>query len=60
MTKSIKIDWYCDGWRVYMPPTEDNKIISYSWDHNDEDLGTKALRGILEQLGYEVTVEECY
>lgn len=60
MKSKILIDWYCDGWRVYMPPTEEAKTISYSWNHNDEDLGTKALKGILEHLGYDVTVEECY
>ena len=56
----ILIDWYCDGWEVYVPSTEGDKMISYSWDLDGEDLGTKALKGILEHLGYEVVVEECY
>ena len=56
----ILIDWYYDGWRVYMPSDGTPKMISYSWNHNDEDLGVKALKGILEHLGYQVTVEECY
>jgi hypothetical protein len=60
MRQSILIDWYCDGWRVYMPNVEGSKMISYSWNHNDEDMGTVALKGILEHLGYQVTVEECY
>lgn len=55
MAQSIKIELYCDGWRVY---TDSGK--SFSWDHNDEDLGTEALKAFLSHLGYEVTVKECY
>ena len=54
MDKSIKIDLYADGWRVYLGGK------SFSWDHNDEDLGTEALKAFLSHLGYEVTIEECY
>lgn len=52
--KEIDIELYCDGWCVKV----DDKC--FGWDHNDEDLGTKALRELLEHLGHDVQVEEVY
>lgn len=52
--KDIKIEQYCDGWTVKV----DDK--RFRWDHNDEDMGTEAIKNLLEHLGYTCTVEECY
>jgi hypothetical protein len=52
--KDIEIEQYCDGWAV----TVDGQ--RFSWDHNDEDMGTVGIKALLEQLGHRVTVEECY
>lgn len=51
---TIKIEEMCDGWRVKV------KGKSFMWDHNDDDMGTKALKKLLEHLGYTVEIEECY
>jgi hypothetical protein len=50
----IDIEQYCDGWTVVI----DDK--RFSWNHNDEDMGTEAIKQLLEHLGHTVTVEECY
>lgn len=50
----IKIEEMCDGWRVQVNDK------SFMWDHNDDDMGTKALKELLEHLGYTVEIEECY
>ena len=50
----IEIEQYCDGWTVRVDGER------FSWDHNDEDVGTKALKELLEHLGYTVQIEECY
>lgn len=52
--KEITIEQYCDGWTVVV----DGK--RFSWDHNDEDMGTEGIKKLLKYLGHKVTVEECY
>ena len=52
--KDITIEQYCDGWTVRV----DGK--SFRWDHNDGDMGTEGIKQLLEYLGHEVSVEECY
>jgi len=52
--KEIDIEQYCDGWSVKV----DGK--SFSWDHNDEDMGTESIKALLEYLGHDVEIEECY
>jgi hypothetical protein len=52
--KNIDIEQYCDGWCIKV----DGK--SFCWDHNDEDLGTGAIRELLEHLGHDVEIEEVY
>lgn len=52
--KEINIEQYCDGWSVKV----DGK--SFSWDHNDEDLGTDAIKALLEYLGHDVEIEDVY
>lgn len=52
--KDITIEQYCDGWAV----TVDGK--RFSWDHNDEDMGAEGIKALLEHLGHNVTLEECY
>jgi len=54
MMKEINIEQYCDGWCIKV----DGK--SFSWDHNDEDLGVDSIKELLEYLGHDVEVEECY
>ena len=50
----IEIEQYCDGWSINVDGE------SFSWDHNDGDMGTKSIKALLEYLGYKVTIEECY
>jgi len=52
--KDIEIELYCDGWTVKV----DGK--SFIWNHNDEDMGTEGIKNLLEYLGRNVTIEECY
>jgi hypothetical protein len=52
--KDISIEWMSDGWSVEV----DGK--RFSWDHNDEDMGTVGIKALLEHLGHQVTIEECY
>ena len=52
--KEVIIEQYCDGWCVEVDGER------FQWDHNDEDLGTEALQSLLEHLGYNATIEECY
>ena len=52
--KDISIEWMCDGWTVEV----DGK--RFSWDHNDEDMGTEAIKDLLTYLGHKVTIEESY
>ena len=52
--KDISIEWMCDGWTVVI---DDQR---FSWNHNDEDMGTESIKKLLEYLGHTVTVEECY
>lgn len=54
MMKEIDIEQYCDGWTVKV----DGK--SFSWNHNDEDMGTESIKALLEYLGHDVEIEECY
>ena len=51
---AIDIEQYCDGWSIIIDGE------TFSWDHNDEDLGVKTLKQVFEHLGYKVTIEECY
>jgi hypothetical protein len=53
-SKQIEIEQYCDGWTVRV----DGK--SFRWDHNDGDMGAEGIKQLLEYLGHEVSVEECY
>lgn len=46
----IKIELSYDGWCIFVG----NKL--YSWDHNDEDLGTVAIATLLKDLGHTVEV----
>ena len=43
-----------DGWSVSLGDKY------YSWDHNDEMMGTHQIARILEDLGYNVTLGEEY
>lgn len=52
--KDITIEWMCDGWTVIV----DGK--HFSWNHNDEDMGTEGIKELLTYLGHSVTIEECY
>ena len=52
--KDIQIEQYCDGWTILV----DNK--RFTWNHNDEDLGTNSIKELLEYIGHKVTIEECY
>lgn len=52
--KDIQIEQYCDGWTILV----DNK--RFTWNHNDEDLGTNSIKQLLEYIGHKVTIEECY
>jgi hypothetical protein len=52
--KDIIIEWMSDGWTVEV----DGK--RFSWDHNDEDMGTESIKELLTYLGHNVTIEECY
>lgn len=52
--KDITIEWMCDGWTVVVDGRR------FSWNHNDEDMGTDSIKALLEHLGHTVTIEECY
>jgi hypothetical protein len=52
--KNIIIEQFCDGWTVKV----DGR--SFSWNHNDGDMGTEGIELLLQYLGHNVTVEECY
>ncbi len=52
--KNIEIELYCDGWTVKVNDEQ------FHWDHNHEDMGTEGIKNLLEYLGHNVTVEECY
>ena len=56
MTKRISIDLEADGWSIRLG---DDPTV-YHWNHNEQDLGTGALKNLFEDLGYEVSVEEVY
>lgn len=48
------IEEYYNGWSVII----DDKTFTYS--HNDVDLGTVTVKAVLEHLNVEVVTEECY
>lgn len=50
----IKVVQLSDGWEVWV-----NGRL-YHWNHNEEDLGTNAIRCLLEDLGFVVKYEEDY
>ena len=52
--KNITIEQYCDGWAVEV----DDK--RFSWNHNDENLGAESIKLLLDYLGYNVAIKECY
>jgi hypothetical protein len=52
--KKISIEWMCDGWTVIVDGQR------FSWNHNDEDMGTEPIKALLEYLGHDVEIEECY
>ena len=54
VNEELTINLYNDGWSFILNGNH------YSWDHNDTDMGTKALKDLLEDLGNTVTVEESY
>lgn len=52
--KDIEIELYCDGWTIIVGNNR------FHWNHNNEDMGTEGIKTLLEYLGHNVTVEECY
>ena len=54
--KKFTIGLQADGWDVI----NDEDGTRFEWNHNDEDMGTKALKELLEYLGYEAKIEEWY
>ena len=52
--KKISFEWMCDGLTVIVDGQR------FSWDHNDEDMGTESIKALLEYLGHDVEIEECY
>ncbi|MCP4899863.1 MAG: hypothetical protein GY906_23085 [bacterium] len=48
----VKIEVMADGWTIWIGNRR------YQWDHNEPDLGTKALAVLFTDLGHEVAVEE--
>ena len=58
--KDIEIEWYCgknpaaDGWAVKV----DGK--RFTWDYNDDDMGTIGLKALLKYLGHKVHIKEVY
>jgi len=53
----VEIGLESDGWSVFIDDGEGSGR-SYTWNHNDEDMGTSGIKAMLEDLGHEVTVEE--
>jgi len=49
--KDIQINCMYDGWEIYV----DDKC--FAWNINNDDLGTKSIKELLEHLGYSVTVK---
>lgn len=45
-----------DGWTVKF----NDKEGTYSYNYTDEDMGAEAVRQMLEDLGFTVTLEEWY
>lgn len=54
MSKQIVVEQYCDGWCVQVDGER------FSWNHNDEDLGTESIKALLEYLGHTVEIEDVY
>ncbi len=52
--KEINIVLYSDGWSIEV----DDR--GFYWNHNDEDMGTESIKALLEYLGHDVEIEECY
>lgn len=50
----VTIELECDGWVVNI----NNR--RYAWNHNETDLGTKALAVLFKDLGYNVDIQEIY
>jgi len=50
----FEIELLCDGWTIYN--LTNGKY--YVWNHNNPDLGTTAIRAMLEDLNFKVEVEE--
>jgi len=48
----VLIEHLSDGWCIKIGKS------SYYWDHNDPNLGTIQIKNLLEDLGYEVDLEE--
>ena len=56
----IRIEAHYDGWYVYDENDDGDEIIA-SWNHNDPDMGTEAIRQLLDiYLGIECYIEEVY
>jgi hypothetical protein len=49
----IEIEQHYDGWSIRFWNGN-----SYTWDHNEADLGTDAIRRMLLELGYKVVIIE--
>ena len=52
--KIITIHWSAYGWGIEINDR------TFSWDHNEDDMGTKALVDAFEFLGYEVDLKDVY
>lgn len=50
----LEIDLFVDGCRIIA----ENE--SFSWEYNDEELGTPQIKKLLEFLGHTVNLEEVY
>ena len=54
MDKKATVAQSYDGWYVNIGGVE------YSWNHNETDLGTKAIKEMLEDIGFIVVMDEEY
>lgn len=59
MVEGYRIESYSDGWAVYHKVPEVKKdYLVCQFDHNDEDLGTEAIRQLIEYMGQPAVIEE--
>ncbi len=48
----VTIEGSYDGWAIWIHERR------YDWNHNDEDLGVRALERLFEGLGYDVDLQD--